>query len=122
MANTQLQDSMKMSFALVEHDNAGVGEGPSAGDTCTVTLSDPTLATVVLDPTPLPVTNADGSTTPSVASGFIVALPKAGTVTISGTIKHADGTDGPPVTSVPVDIIVGPASTASFSFGTPVAQ
>jgi hypothetical protein len=120
--NTQLQDSMKMSFAVVEHDAAGVSEGPDPGDTCVVTLSDPTLATLVLDPAPLPITNADGSTTSSIASGFLVGAAKAGTVTVSATIKHADGTPGAPVTSVPVDIIVGPASTASFSFGTPVSQ
>jgi hypothetical protein len=113
MANTQLADNFKIPYNVVELDSDGNVATPSAGDTCTVVSSDTTKATIVPDATP-----AAGS----IASGFIVGGSVEGTVTVTATTTHADGTPvGPPIVDA-IDVVSGAPVTAGFSLGTPVSQ
>jgi hypothetical protein len=112
MANLQLQDQQKIPYSLTGVDKDGLPAQLAAGATVAVSSSDPTLATVVADATP-----AAGS----IASGFIVAQPKLGTVQINAAVTNADGSAG--ITgAVSIDIVSGPAASIAFGLGTPVAQ
>jgi hypothetical protein len=115
MPNPQIGDTQKAPFAVTELDADGLPVLPTAGDSCPVVSSDVTLATIVLDASPV----VDGA----LVTGFIVAMPKAGTVNITfGPIGKADGTSiGTAIVDV-FDIVAGTASQIGVSVGAPVAQ
>ncbi len=112
MANFQLQDSQKVPYQLTAVDADGLPASLPAGASVAVSTADPTLATVVPDATPV---------AGSIASGFIVAQPKIGTVQINAAVTNADGSAGP-TGAVAVDIVSGPAASIAFNLGAPVAQ
>jgi len=112
MANFQLGDTEKVSYALTELDADSNPATPAPGDTITVVSSDTASATVVPDATP-----AAGS----VASGFILGGTKLQTgVTITATVTHTDGTTLSVVDTI--DIVGGKASSISLGLGAPVSQ
>ena len=108
--NLQLTDVQKVSFQLQAVDAKGNPTGALAsGQTIVVNSSDTDMATVVPDPTP-----ASGS----VASGFIVAGSKLGTVQITAQVSNADGSAAESG-STSIDIISSAAATIQFALGTP---
>jgi hypothetical protein len=113
MANTQLGDTEKAPYTLVELDADSNPASPDPGDVIVITSSDPLSATIVPDATPV---------AGSVASGFVVGGKKlqAGVV-ITAALTHADGTQLPTVTDT-IDVVGGKASSISFALGPPVAQ
>lgn len=112
MANFQLQDVQKVAYSLAAVDADGLPATLPSGASVAVSSSDPTIATVVPDATP-----AAGS----IASGFVVAQAKLGTVQINAAVTNADGSAGP-TGAVSIDVVSGPAASISFSLGTPVSQ
>ena len=112
MANFQLQDVQKVSYALSAADADGNPSVLAAGATVAVSSSDVTMATVLPDATP-----AAGS----LASGFILGAAKLGTVQINAAVTNADGSAGL-TGALAIDIVSGPAATISMAPGTPVAQ
>ena|SRR5579863_4103190 len=110
--NAQLQDVQKVPYivSILDSDKLLTTE---AGDVCTVSSSDVTLATVVPDATP---------TVPgALQTGFILGQPKTGTVNITSHVVKADGTTLPDQT-IAIDIVPGPATGQGLTLGTPVAQ
>lgn len=114
MANFQLQDVQKVPYVVTELDADGNVATPGAGDTCAVTSDDTTKATIVPDATP--------SVTGAIQTGFVVGGSTLGTVNITSTITHADGTPGPSPVTDAIDILSGPPATQGFALGTPVNQ
>lgn len=111
MANSQLGDTEKMPYTLVELDGASQPVAGLPTDAITVISDAPASAKVVPDDTPVA-----GSS----ASGWILGgVPKNG-VTINATVTHADGSVLS--ASATVDIVGGMASSLAFGFGAPVAQ
>ena len=124
MANTQLQDSFKVSYAVFEADADKNVTAPGAGDTVVVASSDTASLTVVpdatVDATKVP-TGSDPAT--CMQTGFLVGGTKAQVgVTATATFAHSDGSAAPSPVSDLIDIVVGPATTGSISLGTPVSQ
>lgn len=112
MTNFQLQDVQKVLFVLNAVDADGNPAALASGASIKVSSADPTIADVVLDPTP-----ASGS----LVSGFVVGKAKLGTVQINAAVVNVDGSAG--VTgAVSIDVVAGPAATISFNLGTPVSQ
>lgn len=113
MANPQIGDSEKASYALVELDALSNPATPKASDVITITSSDTDSATIVPDATPV---------AGSVASGFVVGGKKVQTgVVITATVDHGDGTPALTVSDT-IDIVGGTASSLSLGLGAPVAQ
>jgi hypothetical protein len=113
MANFQLGDTEKVSYALTVLDADSNPANLLPGDTVSVFSSDTTSATIVPDSVP-----AAGS----VASGFVVGGKKVQVgVSITAAITHADGSLGLSVVDL-IDIVGGTASSISLGFGAPVAQ
>ncbi len=112
MANFQLEDVQKVSYALAALDADGNAATLDAGDTIAVTSGDSTMASVVPDATP-----AAGF----LASGFILGGAVEGTVLISAAVTKADGSAGASG-GVAIDVTSGPAASITFSLGAPVAQ
>ncbi len=112
MANFQLGDTEKVSYALTELDADSNPATADPADVISIVSSDTASATVVPD-----ATAAAGS----VASGFIVGGKKVQTgVTITASVTHSDGS----VLSVvdTIDIVGGKASSISLGLGAPVSQ
>jgi hypothetical protein len=111
MPNTQLGDSQKVPYTLIETDakNNPVPAAPS--DSISVVSGDTTMLTVVPDVTP-----AAGT----VGSGFLVGGAKLGTVTVTATVTHADGSIMTATDSI--DIVAGAASSLAFGLGAPIPQ
>ena len=112
MPNFQLQDTQKVPYVISEVDADG-NPTTEAGDVCTVSSSDVTMATVVPDAAPV-VAGAQ-------QTGFILGGKTLGTVTITSHIVKADGTTLPDATDA-IDIIAGAPAAQSIGLGTPVAQ
>jgi hypothetical protein len=112
MANFQLGDTEKVSYALTELDADSNPASAQPGDTVAIVSSDTASATVVPDAAPV---------AGSVASGFIVGGKKLQTgVTITATVTHADGTSL--TVADTIDIVGGKASSLSLGLGAPVSQ
>lgn len=108
-----LQDHQKVPYQIVGVDAAGLpGASLPAGASVAVSSSDPTLATVVPDATPAPGT---------LASGFVVAQPKLGTVQLNVAVTNADGSAGP-TGQQSIQIVAGAEATIQVNLGTPVSQ
>lgn len=112
MANFQLGDTQKVSYAISEVDADGNPASPQPGDVVSVISGDINSATITQDATPV---------AGSIASGFIVGGSKEAVgLTITATVAHADGTSFKSVTLI--DIIGGPATGISLTLGAPVNQ
>lgn len=129
MANFQLQDSQKVSYAVAEFDKDGNIEAPGAGDSVAVASDSPSSLTVAadaaVDPAKVP-NNPDGSAgdpTKYLQTGFLIggATLKTG-VQVTATFAHTDGSAAPPPVVDLIDIVVGPIATGAISLGTPVNQ
>lgn len=129
MANNQLQDTFKVSYAASEADadqNPGV---PGAGDSVVFSSDSPNSITVVPDAVvdPLKVPNnpdgTKGDPTKVLQTGFIVGgkVNKVG-CQVTATYAHTDGTSAPPPVVLLFDNVVGPLSTGAVALGTPVSQ
>ena len=124
MANFQLQDTQKVSYAIFESDSDGNVGTPGAGDSVVVTTSDAASLTVapdaVVDPAKV---QAPAVASQCLQTGFLVGgkKPQAG-VGATVTFAHTDGTSAPPPVTDLIDIIVGPLTTGAISLGTPVSQ
>jgi hypothetical protein len=129
MANTQLQDSFKIPYAIFETDADSNVAVPGAGDSVGLSSSDIASLTVLpdaaVDPAKVP-NNADGTPgdpTKCLQTGFLVGGSKAQAgVKITAVFAHADGTQAPANVVDLFDIVVGPATTGVIALGTPVAQ
>jgi hypothetical protein len=113
MPSFQLGDTSKVAYSLVELDADGNPAPPLSGDVITIVSSDTASLTVVPDTVPV---------AGSVASGFLVAGKKLGSVTVTATINHQQSTI-PPLTVVDtIDVVASAASSISLGLGSPVAQ
>ena len=113
--NTQLGDTEKMPYTVMELDADSNPVPPQPGDTLAVVSSDTASATLLPDAAPT-VAGALGT-------GFIVGGSKVQLgVQVTFTALRAGGTPiGSPLVAN-IDIVGGNASSVSVSFGTPVAQ
>ena len=109
MANFQLGDTEKVSYAVTILDADSNPASLQPGDVVSATSSSPSM-TVLPDATPV---------AGSVASGFLLGTAALATgvvftVAITGSV-NLTATDT-------IDIVGGPASSISIALGTPVAQ
>jgi hypothetical protein len=129
MANFQLQDSQKVTYAIYESDKDGNIDAPGPGDTVVVSSASPAslsvVADAVVDPAKVP-NNPDGTpgdVADCLQTGFLVGGAKiAAGLQVLATFSHADGSAAPAPVNVLVDIVVGAAVTGSISLGAPVSQ
>ena len=122
MANQPLQDTFKLPYFATELDADG-NQAMDPGDSVAVTTDDTAKATVAPDATVDPAKVPSGTdATKVLQTGFLVGGSKLGTVNVTATFSHTDGTAAPPPISVAVDILSGPPVTGGFGFGTAVPQ
>lgn len=126
MANPQLGDSQKQSYAYALNDKVSDFVALKAGQTVTVT-SDSASVIVAPDASPtihLPGDPTDGQPDPnSNATGFLVGSKTLGTANITFSALDADGTTKLVADVVDsIDVVVGAAVTAAVTLGTPIDQ
>jgi|SRR5579872_5029232 len=112
MTNFQLSDTHKVAYALTELDVDNNPASPLPGDVITIVSSDTAMLTVVPDAVPAPG---------SVASGFLVAGKKLGTVTVTANVSHPQLASSINLVDT-IDIVSSVAVSLSLGLGAPVAQ
>jgi hypothetical protein len=107
MANFQLADNFKVPITLSPVDADGNPASLPAGNVPVWSTSDPTMATVVADPTGL--------------VGTLSGAAKLGTVQVTA-VAQALPDSTTPTFQASVDIVAGGVASLSGAFGTPVKQ
>ncbi len=103
----------KIPYTVMETDAQGNPDPAGAGDVVNVSVDDLALGGVAPDPTPT-VSGALGT-------GFILGNA-VGTLTVTFTASHSDGSPvGPPDVNV-INILQGPAVATVVTFGVPIPQ